>query len=428
MTNLRRSVMVLVLCLAAFLAPAGVAFALWSATATGEVTVTTSERTAAPTDFVCTDMDDDDGDGEADFDWSAVTAATEYRIYELDRGTWELRRDDIDESYANNLSRNAGEGSNDDEQVLEVTAVSPLGGESERSNQIEVDYDDSRSCGAPDTPYRPTATVDPCGEATVSWTAEAYTTSYELSWRPDASGTYITLTPPVTTTSTSVTQAQLGGNEHVQVRVRAVNAAGSSGWSSERAIDFLPPSCDPPPAPSTFYLENPGTGSTASSATLPLGTVAPTLGSLPNYDTNRDSFAGLLLAKGTGLGESSADKIQKWQVAGPLTLSGTAKVKLWSAMKDFKTDKAGTVTIGLYRCNSAGGSCSPVLASGTQSASPWSASSTWASRDWTLAPALPPTTIAADQTLQLRVVGTADDMWFAYDTAAFPSALTVGAP
>jgi len=79
MTRTRRRVLVLVLALAAFLVPAATAYAVWSTTATVAMSVNTIAVVAptAPTGVTCTGTGD-----PLVLSWTAVTGATEYRIYQ----------------------------------------------------------------------------------------------------------------------------------------------------------------------------------------------------------------------------------------------------------------------------------------------------------------------------------------------------------
>jgi hypothetical protein len=77
----------------------------------------------------------------------------------------------------------------------------------------------------------------------------------------------------------------------------------------------------------------------------------PTAPVLYNYDTDRDAFAGLLIAKGgSGPDESDPTKYQAWLTpAFPegAVIQGDATVRLWSALKDFNTGLSGVVTVYL---------------------------------------------------------------------------------
>ncbi len=154
---------------------------------------------------------------------------------------------------------------------------------------------------------------------------------------------------------------------------------------------------------------------------------APTSGTLPNFDPKRDSFPGLLLQKsGSGLTESDSNKYQIWVSSnGGLQIQGQVSFRFWSAMKDFNDDKAGVVEAFLLECTPGGTNC-VLIDQGSAAVSPWNSSQTWVVR--TIDFGSIDHTIPANRSLALKiVVGSAsgDDMWFAYDTASYPSSLTV---
>jgi signal peptidase I len=183
--------------------------------------------------------------------------------------------------------------------------------------------------------------------------------------------------------------------------------------------------------PTKYYLRSSGTGNVTSSATLPITTTAPTATTLSNYDTNRNSAPGLTIQKGTGLNEPDASKIQRWNLvapAGGLTLTGTASLTVWSAMKDFDTSKSGHVAAGLYHCDPTGSGCVSVGSAATVSTTPWSAVvNGWSAKTWSFGAVN--TTIAQSRILQVRVAtlgGSGDDVMYAYATTAYPSAVSIG--
>lgn len=174
-----------------------------------------------------------------------------------------------------------------------------------------------------------------------------------------------------------------------------------------------------------YYLKTNGTTNTTSSATLPLSTTAPTLTTLYNYDTDRDILPGLKLNVGVGLHETESPKIQHWLMPAnsPVTLEGTVKVTLWSAVKDFEATRTGSATVGLYDCNSTGGACVLLASSTVTSTGAWSPDGTWAAKGFNLG------TINRQTTrLQLRVAANGPDpgLMFAYDTTTHPARITIG--
>jgi hypothetical protein len=194
----------------------------------------------------------------------------------------------------------------------------------------------------------------------------------------------------------------------------------------------VPPTATPTPlAPATptsrWYLHNrpsPPTGNTSSQANLPLNQTAPTASTLFNYDTDRDGHPGRLIQKGSsGAGEVNLAKYQNWlsdPLAFPLTTGGTVNVIFYSAIKNFGQNKAGSVTVFLRDVN---GSTATEICGGTLTLSNWQGgSSTWVAR--TLSLNCGSYTIPAGHRLEVKLVvasAAADDMWFAYDTASYPS-------
>ena len=186
------------------------------------------------------------------------------------------------------------------------------------------------------------------------------------------------------------------------------------------------------PLPATLsgslYLHNdpsPPVGDTNSHATLPMGFVAPSVGSLFNYDTNRDAFAGLLIQKGgTGFTDTDPMKHQRWRsevFAVTTAVSGAPQLVFWSAMKDFKDQKRGAVAAYLVATD---GTTAAWSVSGSVQRANWQGgSASWVETPLTFdAPA--PSLIPAGSWLELVLVvenSSDDDMWFAYDTATFPT-------
>lgn len=207
-------------------------------------------------------------------------------------------------------------------------------------------------------------------------------------------------------------------------------AAGVGTWVAPAILRLDPVAAAAGSAVGTgFFLHDhptPPTGDSSSRPSLGMDEFAPTATTLYNYDDDRDAFPGLLLQRGSGLSETDPAKYQEWRSgpgASPLTINGTATVQIYTAMKDFATGNAASITAGLYDCNGAGTSCS-LIASGTLSLDPWPA--TW-------------TRVAIDlgtvdhtfrggrrMTLKLAVLDTSDDdLWIAYDTVDHPSCLAI---
>ena len=169
----------------------------------------------------------------------------------------------------------------------------------------------------------------------------------------------------------------------------------------------------------------PPTSGSSSSSLLPLDATAPSAAALVNYDTDRDSFAGLLLAVGSGASESDDTKRQRWlhTPVAELDLSGQGAVDVWSTMKDFSTGKSATLEARLAECDGAGDGCT-VIAESDVSLSPWP--STWQAISIDLGSTSH--TIPLGRTLVVTVApgpSSQDALWLAYDTTAFPARLVI---
>lgn len=205
-----------------------------------------------------------------------------------------------------------------------------------------------------------------------------------------------------------------------QASVNSVCCGGTCGTSCvvNNSNAAMPPACKAPAPPSPpFYLSSSG-GFPSST----LSTTAPTNTTLANYDSSRDSAAGLVLERSpSGVDETDSRKYQRWlsSTAGA-TLAGALELRLWSAMKDFSTSKAGAWVAYLRDCDSKGASCK-AISSATLSVK---GSSDWAQQ--TLSFGTIDYTVAAGRTLELKLMlGSAaeDSMWIAYDTTVYPSVL-----
>ena len=208
-------------------------------------------------------------------------------------------------------------------------------------------------------------------------------------------------------------------------------AQGAFAASSSSARNVLTTAVAPG---TTLYLKTNGTSDTNPpllDVPLDLTATAPTLTTLYNYDALRDpANPGLLIAKGTGLLDPIVGTtMQRWAMPARATtvIAGNAKARLWTAMKDFSTTKAGSLTVGLYICNPGTNNCTATGTPATvTSQGSWSGgSTTWVPIDVDLGSI----SIPSNRVLQIRVtVGAAssDAMMLAYDTTAYPSRVTVG--
>ncbi len=169
----------------------------------------------------------------------------------------------------------------------------------------------------------------------------------------------------------------------------------------------------------TLYLDGDGVPKASLTAGGPGG-------SLRNHDSGRNSDPGLTLKKGgSGAGESDATKYQMWvAAAGELNLDGPVTLTFWSAMKDFEDDKKGSVRAFLLDCNGAGNDCDTIDAA-NRTDNPWSPSEDWTAKTISFGPVK--YSLPAGRALAVKIIvrdNSNDDIWFAYDAAAYPSRLT----
>ena len=183
----------------------------------------------------------------------------------------------------------------------------------------------------------------------------------------------------------------------------------------------------------TYYQHNnptPPTADTNSQADLPMDITTPAAIILRNYDQNRDIAPGLTILKGgSGAGETDLTKYQNWRtgVLSPgRAINGTITVTFWSGMRNFGLIKRGAVTVFLRDFDPAT-SAYTTIASGTLTEPNWQGLSiTWVQKTLTMTASN--YSLASGHRLELKLIvdGTADDdMWFAYDTTAYPSRVTV---
>ena len=155
---------------------------------------------------------------------------------------------------------------------------------------------------------------------------------------------------------------------------------------------------------------------------------ASTATTLYNYDTNRDAAPGIVIARGgSGPDESDPSKYQAWRSAVfpfGAVIPSDMTVRLWTAMKDFSPDKLGSMEIHLRDFDGTGYTpIATLLVNRTD----WQAgSSTWRPFSNTFPTA--GRTLAAGHQLELKIIvrsESGDDLWFAYDTTAYPARIEI---
>ncbi|MEX0826446.1 MAG: protein kinase [Acidimicrobiia bacterium] len=179
----------------------------------------------------------------------------------------------------------------------------------------------------------------------------------------------------------------------------------------------------------TLYLHHdptPPIGSTDAEQRLPMDSTSPTATTLHNYDADRDDLPGLLIKKGGSEDRYSfpGGNFQNWRYTVPpggLVLAGNVEVTLFSAMKDFTTDKRGHIQVFLRDCT--GNSCTTIV-SGSLDRGQWNDASGWSEDTIVLSDVN--YTVAAGRQLELKIFvddDSDDDMWFAYDTTTHQARL-----
>ncbi len=169
----------------------------------------------------------------------------------------------------------------------------------------------------------------------------------------------------------------------------------------------------------TLYLDGDGVPKASMTTSSPGG-------SLRNHDSGRDSDPGLTVKKGgSGAGESDSTKYQMWVApAEAMELDGPVSLTFWSTMKDFEDDKKGSVRAFLLDCNPAGNDCDTIDAA-NKTDNPWSPSEDWTAKTISFGPTT--YSLAEGRSLAVKIIvrgNSDDDIWFAYDAAAYPSRLT----
>ena len=156
--------------------------------------------------------------------------------------------------------------------------------------------------------------------------------------------------------------------------------------------------------------------------------MAPKLGPLNNYDTNRDNEPGLVIARGgSGAGEANPQRFQSWRtapLASATTLGSNVTVHLWSGMKDFEGGKAGRIEVYLRDFN---GSSYTEICSGALADADWQGGPS-GFRNTSFSFACPTYTLSSGHSLELKLIvdgSSEDDLWFAYDTNPYRSRIQI---
>ncbi|HEY0519795.1 MAG TPA: HD-GYP domain-containing protein [Ilumatobacteraceae bacterium] len=219
--------------------------------------------------------------------------------------------------------------------------------------------------------------------------------------------------PPVTTTSAPPTTPA---------------ATPTPTATPTTAAPTTPPTTAPPtttvaaPGTARYLLASSAAGNVASQSVLPLVTRAPLNATLPNLDVDRDAEAGRLLRRDSLLALGTTDHIQRFRLdpSGKIVMNGPANFVLYAAAKQLKLERV-QAQAALVDCLD-GGLCAvfatrTVNFTGVNGFTPITFDFGAQTR-----------TIAASHDLELWIIVTTasdHDMFMAYDTTGFESALTI---
>jgi hypothetical protein len=234
-------------------------------------------------------------------------------------------------------------------------------------------------------------------------------------------------TPATTSTTATTTKAPLSPSPTTPSPTAPATTPAPTSSPTTPPTTAAPPSSPPTTAPSssaTYLLGSSGAGDVASQAILPLVVRAPlNAGTLPNLDTDLDSRSGRNLDKDSTFTATSTKKIQRYRLdpAGALQLNGPTSLLVYAAARDFH-DKNLQAQAALVDCADIGGVCTTfatatVNFTGQSQFTPVTFDFGSQSRS-----------VDASHNLQLWIIVTTSserDMWIAYDTVGYESALTI---
>jgi hypothetical protein len=192
-------------------------------------------------------------------------------------------------------------------------------------------------------------------------------------------------------------------------------------------ITTAPPSSPPttaPPSSAIYLLGSSSAGDVASQAVLPLVARAPlNAGAVPNLDTDLDDKVGRTLGKDATFSATTTKKIQRYSLdpAGMLQLNGPTSLVVYAAARDFHPDKV-QAQAALVDCVDVVNVCTTFA----------TATVNFTGQNQFIAVTFDfgsqSRTLGADHNLQLWIVVTKSsqrDMWMAYDTVGYESALSI---
>jgi hypothetical protein len=235
------------------------------------------------------------------------------------------------------------------------------------------------------------------------------------------------LEPTTTSPTVTTTLAPLPPSPTTPPSTVASTTPAPTSAPTAPATTAAPPSSPTTTAPSSpaiYLLGSSSAGNVASQAVLPLVARAPlNAGTLPNLDTDLDNRTGRVLDKDSTFTATSTRKIQRFRLdpAGGLQLNGPTSLLVYAAARDFHDDELQTQA-ALVDCVDIVNLCTTfatatVNFTGQNQFTPVTFDFGTQSRS-----------LDASHNLQLWIIVTTSserDMWLAYDTVGYESALSI---
>ena len=182
-----------------------------------------------------------------------------------------------------------------------------------------------------------------------------------------------------------------------------------------------------PTSANLLYLHNnptPPIGDTSPQPILPMDSTAPTATVLYNYDLPGAKPGLELRTSSFGLSEPS--EFQAWRtdpLAGPLDINGDVFIDIWGVLRQFQPDFSGAINMHLRDYD---GMFYTEIANGGVFGEDWQEGMNTFVKRTIIMPDVTYTLPAGHQ-LEARLIvdsiRSSKDMWFAYDTAAYPSVI-----
>lgn len=172
----------------------------------------------------------------------------------------------------------------------------------------------------------------------------------------------------------------------------------------------------------------PPVGNTTAQSNLAMDENPATATTLYNYDTNFDNRPGRrLLRFGSGPGETALSRYAAWRspvLATARAIDGYVSILLWSAVANFRLNRAGSIVAYLRDLDPAT-STYVEIGSATRTSSDWQAGqATWIPAGISIP--VVGYTVPAGHRIELKVEVTSaayTNMWIAYDTVSYASSI-----